>query len=251
MASEQDIKRAVKEAYTKVAQGAGCCGTAEGGSSGSHLAQIGYSPGELAALPEGVVCAASGCGNSTALAELRAGEVVLDLGSGAGVDALLAAQRVGPAGRVIGVDMTEAMVERARANALKLGNVEFRLGEIEALPVEDGSVDVVISNCVINLSPDKDAVFREAFRALRPGGRLMISDMVTRGELPEEIRKNLESWAGCVAGALDQDAYLQKIRDAGFREVEVVQESGPLGGSPVYSIAVRAAKPDNRSDFEM
>lgn len=243
---EQEIKRAVKETYTRMAQGAGCCSSAEGGCGvGSHLTQIGYSTEELAALPAEAAGRAAGCGNPTALAELRVGEVVLDLGSGAGIDALLAAQRVGPAGSVIGVDMTEAMIEKARANAARSGleNVEFRPGEIEDLPVDDQSVDVVISNCVINLSPDKDAVFREAFRVLRPGGRLMISDLVTQGELPEQVRTNLESWAGCVAGALDQSTYLEKIRDAGFDGVEVIEESRPLGGFPLYSIGVRAVKP--------
>lgn len=243
MVSKGEVKQAVKEAYTKVAQGAGCCGTSDEGS-GSYLSQIGYSAEELAALPQGAVDSAAGCGNPTALAQLRPGQVVLDLGSGAGIDVFLAAQRVGPTGKVIGVDMTEAMVGKAQANVVKLGlkNVEFRLGEIEALPAEDESVDVIISNCVINLSLDKGAVFQEVFRVLRPGGWMMISDLVTRGELPEEIRKNLESWAGCVAGALDQSVYLGLIREAGFKEVQLVKETGPLGGFPLYSIGLRASK---------
>ncbi|MFQ5796371.1 MAG: arsenite methyltransferase [Candidatus Bipolaricaulia bacterium] len=244
MVSEKEIKQAVKEAYTKVAQRADCCGTAGCGSSGTYLTQIGYSAEELTTLPEGAMDTAAGCGNPTALAELCAGEVVLDLGSGVGIDVFLAAEKVGPAGKVIGVDMTEAMVEKARANAVEMGveHVEFRLGEIEALPVEDESVDVIISNCVINLSLDKDAVFRETFRVLRSGGRMMISDIVTQGEIPEEIRNSLASWAGCVAGALDQSVYLNKIRDAGFKEIQVVKEAGPLGQFPVYSIGVRAIK---------
>jgi ubiquinone/menaquinone biosynthesis C-methylase UbiE len=158
---------------------------------------------------------------------LREGETVLDLGSGGGIDVFLAARRVEPRGMAIGIDMTEEMVEKARSTAIKFGyeNVEFRLGEIENLPLEENSVDVVISNCVINLSPDKERVFREAHRVLRPGGRIMISDIVTEGVLPEEVKKSFEAWAGCVAGALEKSQYLNTIRKAGFTNVNIVSES--------------------------
>jgi ubiquinone/menaquinone biosynthesis C-methylase UbiE len=165
-----------------------------------------------------------GCGNPTAIAELSAGEVVLDLGSGGGIDCFLAAKQVGPSGRVIGLDMTPDMVRLARHNAKKVGagNVEFRYGEIEDMPLPDGLVDVIISNCVINLSPDKDAVFAEAFRVLRPGGRLSVSDIVTRGELPPSVRDRLDAWAGCLAGALDESDYVEKIQRAGFADMQVI-----------------------------
>jgi ubiquinone/menaquinone biosynthesis C-methylase UbiE len=159
-----------------------------------------------------------------AISELQPGEVVLDLGSGGGIDCFLAAERVGPGGRVIGLDMTTDMIKLARRNAKKMGvtNVEFRWGEMEEMPLADGSVDVIISNCVINLSPDKDAVFREAFRVLRPGGRLTVSDIVVDGDLPQFVRNQLDAWAGCIAGALDERVYLDKIRAAGFERVEVL-----------------------------
>jgi len=182
-----------------------------------------YSAQEIADLPESVTDMAMGCGNPTAIAELRPGEVVLDLGSGGGIDCFLAARRVGPQGRVIGLDMTPEMIKLARQNAKKVGatNVEFRYGEMEDMPIPDESVDVIISNCVINLSPDKDKVFSEAYRVLRPGGRLAVSDIVTYGPLPEVVRSNLEAWAGCVAGALDETVYLDKMRQVGFTQVEV------------------------------
>jgi SAM-dependent methyltransferase len=188
---------------------------------------IGYSQEELSSLPQGADLGL-GCGNPTALAALHEGDIVLDLGSGAGIDCFLAADKVGPTGRAIGVDMTSEMIDRARENAREEGaeNVEFRLGEIEHLPVADNSVDVVISNCVINLSPDKPQVFREAFRALRSGGRLLVSDIALRGELPAKIRESMEMYAGCVAGASQIDDYLGAIRDAGFRDVKVVNETG-------------------------
>jgi ubiquinone/menaquinone biosynthesis C-methylase UbiE len=164
-----------------------------------------------------------GCGNPTAIAELQPGEVVLDLGSGGGIDCFLAAKQVGPEGRVIGLDMTTDMIKLARRNARKLGatNVDFRFGEMEEIPLPDESVDVIISNCVINLSPDKDTVFAEAYRVLRPGGRLSVSDIVVDGELPLSIRDSLNAWAGCIAGALDEDDYLQSISGAGFESVTI------------------------------
>lgn len=213
---------------------AGCCGPASSGccSPGDSaqdvsLAQALYHEVDLTGLPDSVTLASLGCGNPTAIASLKPGETVLDLGSGGGIDCFIAARFVGPAGRVIGVDMTDHMLALAEQNKAKLGltNVEFRKGEIEALPVENDSVDVIISNCVINLSPDKDAVFREAFRVLKPGGRFAVSDMVTAGEWPEQLKANVGAWAGCITGAIDQDVYLQKMREAGFVEVGVESRS--------------------------
>jgi arsenite methyltransferase len=188
---------------------------------------VGYSAEELAAIP-GDANLGLGCGNPTALAGLKPGETVLDLGAGAGIDCFLAATKVGSSGRIIGVDMTPEMVDRARENARKndVVNVEFRLGEIENLPVADSSVDVIISNCVVNLSTDKPRVFREAFRVLRPGGRVMVSDLVLRKPLPQAIRESVEAYVACIAGALVKDEYLDAIRAAGFEDVAVVQEKG-------------------------
>jgi ubiquinone/menaquinone biosynthesis C-methylase UbiE len=168
-----------------------------------------------------------GCGNPSAIASLQPGEVVLDLGSGGGIDCFLAAKTVGPTGRVIGLDMTPDMIKLARRNAKKVGatNVDFRYGEMEEMPIEDASVDVILSNCVINLSPDKDAVFAEAFRVLKPGGRLVVSDIVTKGDLPPAIRDNMNTWAGCVSGALDEAVYLDKMRAAGLIDVEVTERT--------------------------
>jgi arsenite methyltransferase len=182
-----------------------------------------YSASELAYLPESVTDMSLGCGNPTAVAELAPGEVVLDLGSGGGIDCFLAARQVGPEGRVIGLDMTPAMIRLARRNAKSMGadNVDFRYGEMEEIPLPDDSVDVIISNCVINLSPDKDAVFGEAFRVLRPGGRMSVSDIVVNGELPQTIRARLDAWAGCIAGALDETDYLGRMRTAGFEKIEI------------------------------
>ncbi len=175
-------------------------------------------------MPESVTDISLGCGNPLAISELQAGEVVLDLGSGGGIDCFLAAKQVGPEGKVIGLDVTPEMIKLARSNAKKIGatNVDFRYGEMEDIPLPDGSVDVVISNCVINLSPDKDAVFGEVFRVLRPGGRMNVSDIVVDGDLPQPIRDSLDAWAGCVAGALDESDYLSKIRGAGFEDVQVL-----------------------------
>ncbi len=222
MKAEVEIKSAVKRAYAEVAKGERCCT--------SDLTQLrcdggGYSAEQIAALPPGAELGL-GCGNPTRAVPLEPGMTVLDLGSGAGVDAFLAARAVGPTGHVIGVDMTEEMIQKARENAAAGGyaNVEFRLGDIEDIPVESGTVDVIISNCVINLAPDKGKVFAEALRALRPGGRMQISDMVTRGEAPEEIRRSVAQWTGCIAGAMDRDAYLDLIHRAGFSRVDVVDE---------------------------
>jgi SAM-dependent methyltransferase len=231
---DDEIRRSVRESYAKHATscgggcGGGCCGSGAATASRS----IGYSEDELRSVPQGADLGL-GCGHPTALASLAPGEVVLDLGSGAGIDCFLAADRIGPTGRAIGVDMTPEMVELARENARRenVGNVDFRLGEIEHLPVADASVDVIVSNCVINLSPDKPQVFREAFRVLRPGGRLLVSDIVLRGELPEAIRTSMESYIGCVAGASQLDDYLGAIRDAGFRDVKVVKEASADSGS--------------------
>jgi SAM-dependent methyltransferase len=203
--------------------GSSCCGPSEAAAEATSAAKF-YSAEELADLPGSVTGVSLGCGNPTAIAELQPGEVVLDLGSGGGIDCFLAAKQVGPEGHVIGLDMTTDMVKLARRNAKKVGatNVEFRYGEMEEMPLPDESVDVIISNCVINLSPDKDAVFGEAYRVLRPGGRMSVSDIVVNGELPQTIRERLDAWAGCVAGALDESAYLSKIQASGFAKVEVL-----------------------------
>lgn len=228
------VKRAVRKAYGHIATGAvtsGCCGPApEGLSSGSGCcggggtaaSRIGYSADEEAAAPEGANLGL-GCGNPQAIASLKPGERVLDLGSGAGFDAFIAAQKVGFDGQVIGVDMTPEMVARARANVAKttLTNVEFRLGEIERLPVADASVDVIISNCVINLSTDKPAVFREAYRVLAPGGRLAISDIVAIREVPEALRADLNAYSGCVSGAAVVSDTERMLREAGFEDVTI------------------------------
>jgi ubiquinone/menaquinone biosynthesis C-methylase UbiE len=205
-----------------------------------------YSPEEHAAVPAEADEISLGCGNPIAMAALRPGETVLDIGSGGGMDSFLAAGRVGPTGRVIGVDMTPAMLQRARAAAARAGitNVEFHFGKAEALPVPDGSVDVILSNCVINLCEDKGLVFREAFRALRPGGRLEVSDMVTQGALPLEARQDAGQWAGCISGALPEFEYLDLIAQAGFKEAAARRSvsGGELAGVPVYSVIVSARK---------
>jgi len=227
---EKKVKEYVKKRYGEIAKTGGSCRPSCGcdcrSSSTDVALQIGYSREDLGNVPEASNMGL-GCGNPVALASLKEGDIVLDLGSGGGVDAFLAAKKVGVKGKVIGVDMTEEMIQKARATALKYGyeNVEFQLGEIENLPIEDRSVDVVISNCVINLSLDKKRVFREAYRVLKPNGRIMISDIVTEGELPEEVKKNFEAWAGCVAGALERDQYLDTIKRVGFENVKIVSES--------------------------
>jgi arsenite methyltransferase len=226
--SETDIKSVVKEKYgnaaTRVASGgSSCCGASPAGTSCDPIAANLYDATQAGQIPEEAMLASLGCGNPTALAKLSAGETVLDLGSGGGIDVLLSARRVGPTGKAYGLDMTDEMLELANANKVKAGvtNVEFLKGEIEHIPLPDNSVDVVISNCVINLSADKDAVLREAFRVLKPGGRFAVSDVVTRGEMPPEIRKSVLLWVGCIAGALEETEYRNKLTAAGFGEVGV------------------------------
>jgi arsenite methyltransferase len=212
-----------EEPGAKVRSQASCCGSSEGATECTGTTRF-YSAEELTDLPDSVTSASLGCGNPIAISELQPGEVVLDLGSGGGIDCFLAARQVGPEGRVIGLDMTPDMIKLARCNAKKIGvtNVDFRWGEMEDIPLPDSSVDVVISNCVINLSPDKDAVFREAYRVLRAGGRMNVSDIVVDGQLPQPIRNSPSAWAGCIAGALDERDYLGRIHSAGFEEVEVL-----------------------------
>jgi arsenite methyltransferase len=272
-----DIHRAVRDKYgaiaASVAEGSpktvGCCGpTACGG--GDPITGNLYSDAETIGLPADAVAASLGCGNPTALAALEPGQTVLDLGSGGGIDVLLSAKRVGPTGKAFGLDMTDEMLALARENQRKAGatNVEFLKGTIEAIPLPDNSVDVVISNCVINLSSDKDAVLREAFRVLKPGGRFAVSDVVVRGDVPADIRRSMELWVGCIAGALGQTEYAAKLRAAGFAEVEVepwriydvedarafLTESGvdvehlaPLVQDKFASAFVRARKPQTAS----
>ncbi len=224
--SEPSIKEQVRESYARAArrvssQDGACCGTAT--PCGNPITSNLYPDSETGALPTEAVAASLGCGNPTAFAELKPGETVLDLGSGGGIDVLLSARRVGPTGKAYGLDMTDEMLALARENQRKAGahNVEFLKGEIENIPLPDDSVDVIISNCVINLSGDKDRVLAEAFRVLRPGGRFAVSDVVVRGELPAAIRRSVELWIGCVAGALEESEYRAKLSGAGFAEVEV------------------------------
>jgi arsenite methyltransferase len=227
--STTDIKEVVKEKYGQAALrvtngGSSCCGaTASSGLGCDPITTNLYDAAQAGQIPEEALLASLGCGNPTALAQLNAGEVVLDLGSGGGIDVLLSAKRVGPTGKAYGLDMTDEMLALANENKRKAGveNVEFLKGEIEHIPLPDNSVDVIISNCVINLSADKDRVFREAFRVLKPGGRFAVSDVVTRGEMLPEIRKNVLLWVGCVAGALEENEYHSKLASAGFEKVEV------------------------------
>jgi len=227
----EDVRKYVKDRYAGIAKQGGsccgpsaCCGAPEAAEEASG--RIGYTEEEMKSVPRGSNLGL-GCGNPTALASLRAGETVLDLGSGAGFDCFLAAEQVGNGGKVIGVDMTPEMIQKARENARKGNheNVEFRLGEIEHLPAANNSVDIVISNCVINLSPAKDKVFAEAYRVLKPGGRVMISDIVLSGDLPEAVAGSLAAYAGCIAGAIREEEYLRLMEAAGFRDVHVVQVS--------------------------
>jgi arsenite methyltransferase len=228
---EAKVKKIVRNRYAKVAKTSGsccasrvsCCSAPPSSDQVSKL--VGYSHEEMSSVPEGANLGL-GCGNPTALASLKEGECVLDLGSGAGFDCFLAAKKVGKQGKVIGVDMTPEMLDKARSNAAKgkYANVEFRLGEIENLPVADNSVDVIISNCVINLAPNKKRVFEEAFRVLAPNGRIMVSDIVLLKPLPEAVQESVEAYAGCIAGAEMKDKYLDLIRQAGFKDVQVIEE---------------------------
>ncbi len=228
---ESEIKKKVREGYAEIAKKERSCCAPTSSCGSADLAQtvsknIGYTDEELKSVPEGANLGL-GCGNPVAMASLAEGETVLDLGSGAGFDCFLAADKVGKTGRVIGVDMTPEMIEKARANAQKgdYQNVEFRLGEIENIPAADNSVDVVISNCVINLSPDKGRVFQETFRVLRPGGRLMVSDIVLLKELPDFIKDSIAAYVGCISGAMLKDDYVGAIGKAGFQEVKIIDEA--------------------------
>ena len=230
--SKDRLRKAVREGYAKIvhkersccAPVSSCCERSDWKESISK--KMGYTDEDLKSVPEGANLGL-GCGNPIALASLREGETVLDLGSGAGFDCFIAAQKVGKRGKVIGVDMTPEMVDKARENTRKGGyeNVEFRLGEIEHIPAADNSVDVVISNCVINLSPEKERVFKEAYRVLKPGGRLMVSDIVLVKELPEVIKNSIDAYIGCLAGAIRKDEYIRTIREAGFQDVRILDET--------------------------
>ena len=247
----QKLKDVIKDRYGKIARGEQtfCCPTC-GPTTTDQCLAVGYTAEDLQLVPELAVLGV-GCGNPTALADLKDGETVLDLGAGAGIDVFLAAKKVGERGRVIGVDMTEDMVARGRQLAQEHGfaNVEFRLGDIAHLPVDSATIDVIISNCVINLTPDKLASFTEVYRVLKPGGRILIADLVTAGDLPPDVRASAAAWADCLAGALEKETYLETIRRAGFAEVTVVSESpyeAPgmderLGGK-ILSVKVRALK---------
>jgi ubiquinone/menaquinone biosynthesis C-methylase UbiE len=269
MATQSEIKEEVKRRYGAAAkrakaqqQSGECCGAGDGNGISSKL----YATDELQHLPQDAVAASLGCGNPVAVAELKEGEVVLDLGSGGGIDVLLSARRVGPAGKAYGLDMTDEMLDLARKNASEAGvsNVEFLRGEMENIPLPRNTADVIISNCVVNLSPDKDAVLREAYRVLKPGGRLAISDIVTNNDLPVAVKENMAAWTGCIAGALTRDDYIAKLQAAGFEgaEIETFREyttadaaAGGLGdevrevaggmdeGVGVFSGVVRARKP--------
>jgi SAM-dependent methyltransferase len=223
-----EIKEIVKEKYGQAALrvttgGSSCCGAASALDRCDPITSNLYETGQTTGLPEEAVKASLGCGNPTALATLKAGETVLDLGSGGGIDVLLSARRVGPTGKAYGLDMTDEMLALARENQRKAGveNVEFLKGEIENIPLPDNSVDVVISNCVINLSADKDKVLREAFRVLKPGGRFAVSDVVVRGDVPEQVRRSLEMWVACIAGALHDHEYIGKLAKAGFDSIDI------------------------------
>lgn len=246
---DNEKKEVIKKKYEEIAvKGSSCCssGCCSDMSVADLSKSIGYSENDLKVVPDANL--GLGCGNPTAFAELKPGDIVLDLGSGAGFDSFLAAQKVGDSGKVIGVDMTPEMLEKAKANALKYGysNVEFRLGDIEVLPVEDKYIDVIISNCVINLAPDKEKVFREGYRVLKPGGRMYISDMVLLAELPEELRNDKELLAGCVAGAVLKADYLGLLEKTGF-SVEIQSEDASISkkqykGLPVESLRLKAWK---------
>ena len=243
---KEEVKKIVKESYTKIAKGSdcSCCGAKQ---EQTRIAEeIGYSKEDIGKFSEANL--GLGCGNPVAMSEMKVGDTVLDLGSGAGFDCFLSARKVTESGKVIGVDMVPEMVAKAKANAEKYGhtNVEFKLGEIENLPVEDETIDIIISNCVINLSPDKDRVFDEAFRVLKNGGKMFVSDIVLLQELPEEVKSNKDLLSGCVAGALLKDNYIAKMKNAGFA-VEVLSEDRDISkkqysGMPLESLKVKAIK---------
>ncbi len=258
---DEEIKKVVRKSYADIAKQKGsccdpqvpvnplkvnsCCGAPSSASDMSK--KMGYTEEELSKLPEGANLGL-GCGNPVALASLKEGDTYLDLGSGAGIDCFLAADKVGKSGKVIGIDMTPEMIDQARENVKKTGleNVEFRLGEIEHLPVADNSVDIITSNCVINLSPDKSAVFKEAYRVLKPGGKVMISDIVLLKELPEAILKSAEAYVGCISGAMLKDEYLSVVKEAGFENIDIVSETSsgnvwlndPLAESVIKTIGI-------------
>lgn len=247
----EKVKKYVKERYAKIANAnQNCCSSSCCQSSNQDISQIiGYSENDLQKIPEESVLGL-GCGNPVALASLDQGEIVLDLGSGAGIDVFLASKKVGDTGKVIGVDMTKDMIKKAQKIAKQKGykNVEFKLGELESLPIEDNSIDVVISNCVINLCSDKEKAFKEIFRVLKPGGRVMISDLVTKEDLPDEVRNSFDAWAECIGGALQKEIYLQIIRNVGFLDIEILSEtpysidvSKEIKGK-IVSISVKALK---------
>jgi arsenite methyltransferase len=266
-----DLKEVVKQKYGEAALrvtsgGSSCCGATTASDCCDPITANLYDATQIKELPEEALLASLGCGNPTALAQLKPGEIVLDLGSGGGIDVLLSARRVGPTGKAYGLDMTDEMLALANENKRKSGveNVEFLKGEIESIPLPDNSVDVIISNCVINLSGDKDKVLREAFRVLKPGGRFAVSDVVTRGEILPEVRKNVLAWVGCIAGALDENDYRAKLTAAGFEQVEVeptrihraeearvflagqgidVEKIAPQVDGKVLSAFIRAVKP--------
>jgi SAM-dependent methyltransferase len=226
--SSTDIKSTVRQKYGEAALrvtsgGSPCCGSTASSGCADPITSNLYDNEQARQIPEDALKASLGCGNPTALAQLKAGEIVLDLGSGGGIDVLLSAKRVGPTGKAYGLDMTDEMLALAKENKRKAGleNVEFLKGEIENIPLADNSVDIIISNCVINLSADKDRVLREAFRVLKPGGRFAVSDVVTRGEIVAEIRKSILLWVGCVAGALDENEYRNKLAAAGFEQIDI------------------------------
>jgi len=270
--SPSQVHDAVREKYGEIARSVGkggCCGPSSCGCGDPITSNL-YSDSETNDLPADAVAVSLGCGNPTALIELLPGQTVLDLGSGGGIDVLLSAKRVGPSGKVYGLDMTDEMLALARENRRKAGatNVEFLKGTIEEIPLPDQSVDVIISNCVINLSEDKDAVLREAFRVLKPGGRFAVSDVVIRGPVPSEIRRSMELWVGCVAGALEEEEYAAKLKGAGFKSVEVepwrvyqiddarafLAESGidvdqlaPQVDGKIASAFIRARRPEAKS----
>jgi SAM-dependent methyltransferase len=229
---EEDVKKNVRQSYGQIAKtGGSCCGPSASCCGGAASAEtisigLGYSPDDVQSVPEGANLGL-GCGNPVALASLKEGETVIDLGSGAGFDCFLAARAVGKSGRVIGVDMTPEMLDKARSNARKggYGNVDFRLGEIENLPVADNTADIIISNCVINLAPDKGRVFQEAFRVLKPGGRLMVSDLVLLRDLPADLKESIEAYVGCIAGASLKEDYLGAVKSAGFADIRIIDET--------------------------